>query len=120
MSAAGETHTDTGTITVPYNSGNPVVGSLALSAVLTSAINTSGSTARSYVTIANDANIADGTTILSLALGVPVVSLASLVGGVNSNSIDMGNINFNPKGGGVTLTLHFGGATLATLSFSGE
>lgn len=119
MSAAGETHTDGGTITVPYNSGATVIGSLVLSAAMTAAVGSGGSSCRPYVTITNDAQIADGTVVNALVLNTPAINLLSLLGGADSGVASQANINFNPKGTGATLTLHFNGANVASLVFTG-
>lgn len=119
MSIAGETHTDSGTISVPYNSGSPVLGSICLSAALTAAVGSASQTARPYVTITNDVNIPDGTTVAQVVLTTAAINVLSLLGSQDSVAATQGPLTFYPKGGGATLTLHFNGASMASAVFTG-
>jgi hypothetical protein len=119
MSIAGETHTDSGTISVPYNAGSPVVGSIGLSAALSAGVGSASQTARPYVTISGDVNIADGTTVAQAVLTTAAVNVLSLIGLQDAVTITQGPLTFYPKGPGITLTLHFNGASMASAVFTG-
>lgn len=114
----GSTETDGGTISVPYAYGL-VDGMVSLSATLTALIGDSSKTANPYVTITNDASLADGTRVAELSLNTPAVALLSLLGEQSTGTSDH-EVHFNPKNGPTTtLTLHFNGATSASAVFTG-
>lgn len=116
---AGETHTDGGTITIPYSYGT-ISGSLGLSATLTALIGDSSKTAMPYVTISGDVNIPNGTTIAELELSTPAIGLLSLIGTQASETITQGPLELYPSNpSGCTFTLHFNGATAASAVFTG-
>lgn len=115
---AGETHTDGGIINIAPG-GGVLAGSIGLSATLNTLVGSTTSTARAHVTVDNDNSIPDGTVVAELTLGGPTINLFSLIGGTDSNTIVQSNVFLNPKGPNGTLTLHFGGATTASVVYTG-
>ena len=114
---AGETHTDGGSFTVA-NTGGTITGSIEVGGTLVIGVGAGATNARPNVTITNDGVIPDGMIVAELPLSTPAVSVTSLIGAAVSDSIE-NDVTLYPKSdNSTTLTLHFNGATSASMVFT--
>lgn len=115
----GETHVDNGSFTIGYVAG-VVTGSISLSGNLTTAIGAAATTVRPYVTVTGDMLIPDGTVLAELILSTPATLATSLIGSSDAGVVES-DVTLYPNTGNVTtLTLHFNGASSASLVFTGQ
>lgn len=103
-------------ITVP--AGGSWLGKVSISASLVSGAGESAKSDQPYVALhGTDADIADNTVLLRVALATPATGLLSLVGSTISNSGDVQvYVDNNSNGSAVTLKLHHNSTSVSAVA----